>query len=122
MWFCGIVYLLMPKKRRTRQQKKILKLKRELERVRKKTKRKPASALETSHRRMPPRSVRDAAAGKAKKPLKREKISFQPEYDEKLIKKDLLKTLLLSLFFLALIFVLYLQPSILNQGLSIFKK
>lgn len=89
----------MPKKRKTRQQKKILKLKRELEKERR--------------RKTPPltveKTVMDKPASKGKKISKEKKVNYQPEYDEGLIKKDLLKTFFLSFFFFALIFVFYLK-------------
>lgn len=88
----------MPKKRKTRQQKKILKLKRELEKERRRT---PPLTVE--------KTVMDKPASKGKKISKEKKVNYQPEYDEGLIKKDLLKTFFLSFFFFALIFVFYLK-------------
>lgn len=96
----------MPKKRKTRQQKKILKLKRELERVK-------GQRLQTAKAKKPQQTPLRAKA--SRKPVKKTERNFQSEYDENLIKKDLLKTLFLSLLFFAgiLVFYLYSETKIL---------
>lgn len=95
----------MSKKRKTRQQKKILKLKRELARTRKKK----ALASKSEKTLLKPR-VSEKVKAQSRKPLKKPELRYQPEYDEGLIKKDLLKTLVLSFFLLALISLFYLYP------------
>lgn len=97
----------MPKKKKTRQQKIILNLKRELEKE-KRGKLLRAGVTQKTHIKNANKSL--IFKKKDKKILEKKPAvaSIKPDYDEKLIKKDLFKTFLLSAFLLIIIAVLYL--------------
>ena len=105
------------KKRKTRQQKIIAKLKRELKKQQVVS---VESIKSVPARQKPARDPRRNAGIKSLTSVKKEKTKH-PEikqraekavfsYEPKLIKKDLIKTVLLSLVFLGLIFILKFSP------------
>lgn len=97
----------MPKKRKTKQEKIILQLKRELARL---DSRQTRQALASKGTKSEPRQEailkRPQARPKPKEPSKKTDapIFF---YDSRLVRKDLLKTLILTLVALSLEFMLY---------------
>jgi len=107
-----MITIAMGKKRRTRQQKIIAKLRRELAEQKagtvKKIKSKSANTVsqksDKKQKTLRTLSLEDNHSLDEKKVKKAEKLAFA--YNPKLIKKDLIKTLLLSLIFLALILIL----------------
>ena len=94
----------MPKKRKTRQQKVILQLKRELARER--TRKSSASTKAKARQE----AISIQAQTKPKRRTKRKKTDISIlSYNPKLIRRDLLKTAILTLLILSLEFVLYLK-------------
>jgi len=85
----------MGKKRRTRQQKIIAKLKRQIDEQR-------AKPVQQSKSKTPDK--KKATLSSLKKPENTEKLAFA--YAPEMIKKDLIKTLLLSFIFLSVIVIL----------------
>lgn len=94
----------MPKKRKTRQQKIILQLKRELAKERKKI----VPSNKKKEARQGAVSFRSQVQTKNKSQKEKTDVSIF-SYDPRLIKKDLLKTALLAAIALSLEFVLYLK-------------
>ena len=95
---------LMGKKRRTRQEKIILQLKRELAKKEKKL----ASSSEKNGTRQ--EAISTKSKPKLPGPNKEKKLGISSfSYDSSLIKKDLLKTFILTLAIISLEFVLYLK-------------
>ncbi len=92
----------MPKKRKTRQQKIILQLKRELAKERKKV----VSPIKKKEARQGAISFRPQVQPKKSSQEKKTDISIF-SYDPRLIKKDLVKTALLATLALSFEFVLY---------------
>jgi len=91
-----MVKLVMPKKRKTRQDKIILQLKRELAKT---AKSKPSQEA---------KSVEPQLKPKEKTPQKKT-FNSAFSYNPSLIKKDLIKTLILALLVIGLELVLYLK-------------
>ena len=89
----------MGKKRRTKQQKIISKLRRQL---------KQQKTIPVRHQPTPDQrrnvGIKSIKSMKSVKSMNKEKLTFS--YAPELIKKDLIKTLLLSLIFLSLIMIL----------------